>query len=73
MVLRKKAPAAERPYRTWGYPTVPILSIVLASLLTIDLAWLAPATSGIGILLVLTGVPIYFFWRRGAASGVPTR
>jgi APA family basic amino acid/polyamine antiporter len=68
MVLRKKAPAAERLYRTWGYPTVPILSIVLAALLTIDLAWLAPATSGIGILLVLTGVPIYFFWRRGAIA-----
>jgi APA family basic amino acid/polyamine antiporter len=67
-VLRKKAPAAERLYRTWGYPTVPILSIVLAALLTIDLAWLAPATSGIGILLVLTGVPIYFFWRRGAIA-----
>ena len=67
MVLRKKVPAAERPYRTWGYPIVPIVSIALAALLTLDLAWLAPATSGIGILLVLTGVPIYFFWRRRAA------
>jgi hypothetical protein len=33
-------------------------------LLIVDLAWLAPATSGIGILIVLTGVPIYFLWRR---------
>ena len=64
MVLRKSAPAAERPYRTWGYPVVPILSIFLSGLLIADLAWLAPATSGIGILIVLTGVPIYFFWRR---------
>jgi len=64
MVLRKKNPAAERPYRTWGYPVVPILSIVLAAVLIFDLAYLAPSTSGIGILIVLTGVPVYFLWRR---------
>jgi APA family basic amino acid/polyamine antiporter len=64
IVLRRKEPHAERPYRTWGYPIVPILSIVLAGLVIIDLAWLAPTTSGIGILIVLTGVPVYFFWRR---------
>jgi len=37
-------------------------------LLILDLAWLAPATSGIGILIVLTGVPVYFFWRKLGAS-----
>jgi APA family basic amino acid/polyamine antiporter len=63
IVLRKKSPAAERPYRTWGYPFVPIISIMLAGLLIVDLAWLAPATSGIGILIVLTGVPVYLAWR----------
>jgi APA family basic amino acid/polyamine antiporter len=69
IVLRRKAPTAERPYRTWGYPIVPIISILLAALLTVDLAFLAPETSGIGILIVLTGVPVYFLWRlrRGIA------
>src|SRR5256886_4804902 len=65
-LLRRKKPNAERPYRTWCYPIVPIVSIGLSALLTIDLAWLAPATSGIGILIVLTGVPAYFVWRVGA-------
>jgi APA family basic amino acid/polyamine antiporter len=64
IVLRRKNPAAPRPYRTWGYPIVPILSIVLAAVLIVDLAYLAPSTSGIGILLVLTGVPVYFLWRQ---------
>jgi basic amino acid/polyamine antiporter, APA family len=64
ILLRRKKPDAERPYRTWGYPVVPLISILLAGLLIIDLAWLAPATSGIGILIVLTGVPAYFFWRK---------
>src|SRR5262245_1839722 len=49
ILLRRKRPNAERPYRTWGYPIVPIISIVLSALLTINLAWLAPSTSGIGI------------------------
>jgi basic amino acid/polyamine antiporter, APA family len=63
MTLRKKSPGAERPYHTWGYPFVPIISLVLAIVLVIDLAYLAPATSGIGIAIVLTGVPVYLVWR----------
>jgi APA family basic amino acid/polyamine antiporter len=47
---------------------VPVLSILLAGLLIIDLAFLAPATAGMGILIVLTGVPVYFLWRVRAAS-----
>jgi APA family basic amino acid/polyamine antiporter len=63
IILRRNKPDTERPYRTWGYPIVPIISILLSGLLIVDLAWLVPATSGIGILIVLTGVPVYFFWR----------
>jgi APA family basic amino acid/polyamine antiporter len=68
ILLRRKSPQAERPYRTWGYPFVPMMSILLAGLLIVDLAWLAPATSGIGILIVLSGVPIYFLWRKAAVN-----
>ncbi|HEX4632059.1 MAG TPA: amino acid permease [Chthoniobacterales bacterium] len=70
MVLRRKRPEAERPYRTWGYPLVPILSVALAAFLIVDLAYLAPTTSGIGYLLVLTGIPVYFIWRRGFSADV---
>ena len=72
IVLRTKSPAVERPYRTWGYPIVPIISILLATLLTIDLAWLAPATSGIGIAIVLTGIPVYLAWRSRAQTAAGT-
>jgi len=47
---------------------VPIVSMLLAALLIVDLAFLAPTTSGIGMLIVLTGVPVYFFWRKAAAA-----
>jgi basic amino acid/polyamine antiporter, APA family len=70
IVLRMKSPSTERPYRTWGYPVVPIISVVLAALLIVDLAWLAPTTSGFGIAIVLTGLPVYLAWRGRA--GTPT-
>lgn len=64
IVMRKKAPEIERPYRTFGYPIVPLIYIVLAGLFILDLAYLAPSTSGIGYLLVFTGIPVYLVWRR---------
>lgn len=68
IVMRRKTPAAERPYRTLGYPIVPLIYIALALLLVIDLALLKWKTSGIGYLLVLTGIPVYFVWRKRAAA-----
>ena len=64
IVLRRKNPDLARPYRTWGYPVVPLVSLALALLLTVDLAWLAPTTSGIGIAIVLTGFPAFLIWNR---------
>ena len=69
VLMRRKAPDTPRPYRTPGYPFVPAVYIVLALLLIFDLVYLAPQTSGIGFLLVLTGLPVYFAWRGRAASG----
>jgi len=63
IVMRRKAPEIERPYRTFGYPIVPLVYIVIAGLFIIDLAILAPSTSGIGYLLVFTGIPVYLVWR----------
>jgi len=67
-VMRRKAPELERPYRTFGYPVVPIIYIFLALLLVIDLAYLTPATSGIGYLLVIAGIPVYLIWKRRAQA-----
>jgi APA family basic amino acid/polyamine antiporter len=68
IVMRRKSPALERPYRTLGYPVVPLIYILLALLLVIDLAMLKAQTSGIGYLLVLTGIPVYLVWRRRATN-----
>jgi APA family basic amino acid/polyamine antiporter len=63
IVMRRKAPDIERPYRTFGYPVVPLIYIVIAGLFIIDLAILAPSTSGMGYLLVGTGIPVYMIWK----------
>jgi len=68
IVMRRKAPEIERPYKTFGYPLVPIIYVVLAGLFIVDLAILAPSTSGIGYLLVFTGIPVYLIWRRSDLS-----
>ena len=68
IVMRRKAPDTERPYRTLGYPITPLIYVGLALLLVLDLGYLVPRTSGIGYLLVLTGIPIYFVWYRSTRS-----
>jgi APA family basic amino acid/polyamine antiporter len=66
LVLRWKRPDAERPYRTFGYPWTPILYLIVAIALFIDLVYLTPRTAGIGYLIVLTGLPVYLIWSRGS-------
>lgn len=70
VVLRYRKPDLDRPYRAWGYPVVPLIFVALSLLLVLNLAYLAGSTSGIGYLIALTGIPVYFIWRnrRGAAS-----
>jgi APA family basic amino acid/polyamine antiporter len=63
-VLRRKQPDAERPYRAFGYPFVPALYIVAASTIALVLLLYQTKTSLPGLVIVLTGVPVYFWWRR---------
>jgi basic amino acid/polyamine antiporter, APA family len=67
ILLRRKAPGLKRPYRTPGYPVPALIFISLAVLLVLDFVYLAPATSGFGYLIVLTGIPVYFIWSRRSA------
>ncbi|MEY2549003.1 MAG: basic amino acid/polyamine antiporter, family [Verrucomicrobiota bacterium] len=63
-VLRRKRPDVERPYKAFGYPIVPALYIVGASVILIVLFVYQTATTWPGLIIVLTGVPIYFLWRK---------
>jgi APA family basic amino acid/polyamine antiporter len=64
--LRRLRPDAERPYKAWGYPVVTIGYIVCAALICLDLLVSAKTrvNAGMGLLLVLAGLPVYWIWRR---------
>lgn len=61
--LRKTRPDAERPYRVWGYPWLPLLYITGASVILVVLFLYRPATTWPGLAIVATGIPIYFGMR----------
>ncbi len=71
MILRRKRPDAQRPYRVWGYPVLPALYIVAAASIAIDLLIFKPAYTLPGVGIVLLGIPIYFLWRRFGKSPQP--
>ena len=62
-VLRRKRPEAERPYRAFGYPVLPALYILGASVVMVVLLFYRTQTTWPGLLIVLAGVPVYFWWR----------
>jgi basic amino acid/polyamine antiporter, APA family len=70
-VLRVTRPNAERPYKAFGYPVVPALYVILCALIMVDLLIVRPEYTWPGLILVLTGIPVYFFWRlRSRAAAV---
>jgi amino acid transporter len=69
-VLRKKRPDMVRPYKTLGYPVVPILFLVGAAALELSTLRDRPVQSLGGILLILLGLPFYFYWKRKHAAAL---
>lgn len=63
-VLRRRRPDAERPYRVWGYPVVPGLFGMIIVLIMINTIIERPVESVLGLILIIIGLPVYFYWRR---------
>jgi APA family basic amino acid/polyamine antiporter len=75
-VMRWRRPDAPRPYRAWGYPLVPLAYIVSALALMGDLLYVKPAYTWPGLLIALSGLPIYWSrmrWGRRGTAGAPRR
>jgi APA family basic amino acid/polyamine antiporter len=64
-VLRIRRPDAPRPYRAVGYPLLPGLYVGLCTAVMLDLLVVKPVYTWPGLLLVLTGIPVYFLWKIG--------
>jgi APA family basic amino acid/polyamine antiporter len=62
-VLRRTRPDADRPYRAFGYPVLPVLYLLGATIILIVLALYRTQTSWPGMIIVLLGIPVYFLWK----------
>ncbi|MBX9568916.1 MAG: amino acid permease [Candidatus Obscuribacterales bacterium] len=67
IILRVKEPDLPRPYKVIGYPIVPILYLVSAALVMAG-QFKRPEYPGFGLLIILSGLPVYFLWRSRKAS-----
>lgn len=63
-ILRKRMPDTPRPYKVWGYPVIPAIFILFCIGLVINTFITQPREAVFGILLVLTGVPMYKWFTR---------
>ena len=63
-ILRRRMRDAHRPYKVWGYPVVPAVFILFCIGLFINTIATRPREAAIGMILILTGIPVYFFMQR---------
>ena len=69
-VLRRTRPGAERPYRAFGYPLLPAVYIAAAAFIELMLLLYKPSYTWPGLLIVLTGIPVYLAWRKRRDSSM---
>ena len=68
IVLRRRHPHMDRPYRALGYPWVPIVFVLVASAFCLNMLVQRPEETGLGITLLASGLPFYWFWRSSSAA-----
>jgi basic amino acid/polyamine antiporter, APA family len=69
--LRKVEPHLTRPYRAWGYPLTPAVFLAAAIALTANLWLVRPVRSTLGLLVILAGIPFFYYWRRDSQTSNP--
>lgn len=65
-ILRMKRPHVERPYKAFGYPVLPALYILAALAICVNLLIFKPKFTYPGLFIVLSGIPVFYFWKRRA-------
>ena len=66
--LHKKEPNLFRPYRAWGYPWTPLIFLIAAVALTVNLWMVRPVRSSLGLAVILGGIPFFYCWRKSRSS-----
>jgi amino acid transporter len=66
--LRKKEPNLVRPYRAFGHPWTPLIFLIAAVALTVNLWMVRPVRSSLGLAVILAGIPFFRYWRKSRSS-----
>lgn len=69
--LRRKEPNLVRPYRAWGYPLTPLIFLAAAIALTVNLWMIRPVRSSLGLAVILSGIPFFYYWQKNGNRGDP--
>ncbi|MFH1197928.1 MAG: amino acid permease [bacterium] len=69
-ILRKKMPDEPRPYKVWGYPVLPAIFVVFAFFFLVNSIVSDTENSMMGLMLILTGLPFYLFWKYGGKNKI---
>ena len=69
-ILRRTMPEAHRPYKVWGYPVVPAIFILFCIGLFLNTIITRPREAAIGLILIFSGIPVYFLLRRMNSKNV---
>lgn len=70
-VLRRRAPGLTRPYRTWGYPAVPLVFVAMSLAVFASIVASRPWASLVGAGLLASGLPVYLVWQRRSGRAAP--
>ncbi|HMT73254.1 MAG TPA: amino acid permease [Chitinophagaceae bacterium] len=70
-ILRKKRPDIDRPYKAFGYPVLPVIYILMAVTFCYFLITMKPTYAGIGLGIVLAGIPLYYIAVSNRKSNKP--
>ncbi|MCK4431373.1 MAG: amino acid permease, partial [Candidatus Aminicenantes bacterium] len=62
--LRKKYPDLPRPYKTWGYPVIPIVFIIASFSILLNTLIEKPVESLAGLGFTIIGIPVYYLWKK---------
>ncbi len=66
VVLRFKQPKTPRPYKTWGYPVLPVFFVLINLAIFVNTVWAQPIKSLIGLIILAAGIPAFLYWKAKA-------
>jgi APA family basic amino acid/polyamine antiporter len=70
-ILRRRMPDAPRPYKVWGYPVVPAIMVIFCVALFFNTILVRPREAVIGMVLMLTGIPMYWWFNKNKHLKTP--